>query len=378
MEAPIQNQPKGHKGLLVVLFLFALIIVAAVFGGLWYLNNKSASTNEIKYDASNTPFMALVTDNQYFAQADAAASARNYGQAKGLYSKALTLAADTFQQGQIEFKIALLEDQLGNPVQAIRLYKNIVANPTYDEYKLVKAYALQSMIELYYANGGDPTITEEIFKDAPYSGLVALGDGMLTYRRLAEYAVTFYPLSIAELRIANWYATYIMATSTPDGSATSTYPAIINDALARANADIDRTKNDPNAAKLIPNALIRKSVLYLNMYKARLVSAQEAEQAARAAVDIFTTIGSPQYDGFARLYYAVFLSGQGEARAADVRSVLVPFYSSTVYTRSYVFSFFASEKDNRLGQKASLIHLAAADPKFKALLLSFGWNEKDF
>ncbi|MHB1086763.1 MAG: tetratricopeptide repeat protein [Minisyncoccota bacterium] len=364
---------------LIAFILIGLIALVAI-GGFWYfqygMQNPVSAT---PYGESNTPSSVLTRENQYFADANAASKAGNYEQAKQLYTQALATAKDSVQASQIQFTSALLEDRYGSAVRAVDLYKQIVANPANASYPRMKANAIANMVELYYRNG-NPAVTTQIFKDAPYSNLFVPGDVDLTYRHLAEYAVSFYPLALPELRIAGWYAYRLTDEGkVSSDEATSTYPAIIQSAVSSANQEIDRMKTNDTDVRLIPNILARKSALYLNMYSAGLATAQETEAINKAGVDIFASIGEPvASDGFARYYYAVFLSEQGPSRLDDLKTIVGPFYNDAAYKGTFSLSFFASEKTNTLGQKARLAKIAKADPKFKALLISLGWNEKDF
>lgn len=363
---------------LTVIFL-ALVAIVAI-GGYWYVTYSVAdSEKKIEYSTSSTPFMVLTHENKYFAEANAAAKAGNYEQARQLYAQALSNATDSIQASQIQFTAALFEDRHGDAFRAIDLYKQIVANPANASYPRMKANAITNMIELYYRNGS-PTVNAQIFKDLPYSTLAVAGDIDLTYRHLAEYAVSFYPLALPELRIAGWYAYRLTDEGrVSNGEATSTYPAIIQYAVTLASKDIDRMKTDTNETQLVPSALTRKSALYINMYNAHLASAEETEATARTALDLFASTNAPVgADGFARYYYAVFLSGQGSSRLSDLKIILAPFYENPDYKGTIALSFFASEKANKLAQKARLVKIANADSRFKTLLTSLGWNEKDF
>ncbi len=374
---PENNGPQSHFAGIVLVVLG--VLVAALIGGFFYIYDRVKNQENVTdYTVTNTPFTVLTRDNQYFAQASAAARAGNYEQAIQLYEQALTLAEDSAQASQIQFTIALLEDRYGSAPRAIDLYKQIVISSTNDNHPLLKANAIANMVELYYRNG-DSAVTEQIFKDPPYSTFFVSNDLSLSYRRLAEYAVSFYPLALPELRIASWYAYRLTDVSRiATGEATSTYPGIIQNAILRADQDIDRMRANTDDAQLIPNILTRKSALYLNMHDAGLATAQETEEVNKAALTIYSAIGAPDaIDGFARYYYAVFLAEQGSSRATDLQAVVSPFYDNPGYKGSLALAFFASEKTNALSQKSRLVKIANADPKFKALLISLGWNEKD-
>jgi tetratricopeptide (TPR) repeat protein len=375
---PLNNGSQSHFASVILVVLG--VIVAALIGGFLYVYDRvKVRENTAGYSAIQTPFAVLARDNQYFAQANAAARAGDYEQAIQLYEQALAQAEDSAQASQIQFTIALLEDRHGSALRAIDLYKQIVMDPANDAHPLMRANAIANMVELYYRNG-DSAVTEQIFKDPPYSTFFVSNDTSLSYRRLAEYAVSFYPLALPELRIASWYAYRLTdGGMAPSGEDTGTYPSIIQNAIALANQDIDRMRTGTDDAQLIPNILTRKSALYLNMFNAGLATAQETEEVCRAALTIYPSIGAPDgIDGFARYYYAVFISEQGPSRVNDLRAVVAPFYENPGYKGSLAFSFFASEKNNGLGQKTRLVKIANEDPKFKTLLISLGWNGKDF
>jgi len=356
--------------------IIALLLVLVIAGGIYDYFTRSG--NAQVYSSQNTVFSALTKSNPYFAQAQAAANAGNYQEAKTLYEEALGQAQDSTQQGQIAFKLALLEDYYGDPIKAVDMYEAIVANPEYANYPIIKAYAVESMAELYFRTG-NTAVTAEIFKDAPYSSFVVPGNISLTYLHFEEYAASFYPLGLVEVRIADWYAGNSNATSTPDGVPTSSYPAIMQHAITLANADIARTQSDPNAATLIPDILVGEEALYLRMYTDNLATAQQTEQACEAAMNIFVSDGLQYQDGFARYYYALFLSTQGPSREADLETTLAPLSTDYAgYKGAYIMSFLASGSTNTLGQKKNLVTLANEDPQFKTLLLSLGWTAKDF
>lgn len=328
------------------------------------------------YNTKNTPYNVLTRQNEAFVQAEAAYAAGNYSKARELYKQALSTASDSVQAGQIEYKMAILEEQAGTAVDAVLAYKDIVANQEYASYPILKAYALQSLIEMYYSDP-NPAITKRIFTDAPYSAMYIEGDMDASYKNLAQYAVSFYPLGLPELRIASWYVKEYSRDK--NSTTTEALVALTDKAIFYADADVERTKADTNAAVLIPSILSRKAALLMNLQAIGLVSVDKAEIAARAALDMFKAIGRPQDDGYSRYYYAVLLSRLGEVRREDVRRTLSPFYNTPdLYREQSVMDFFASERTNRLGQKQRIARLAVIDSNFKILLISKGWNEKDF
>lgn len=353
-----------------------LVAIVAISLAIFLAASYFLAVNSPHYDSQNTPSAALLKTNEFYVSAQQAAQAGNYEQAKPLYEKALGEAVDNIQKGQIDFKLAFIEDRFGDPVKAIGMYKAIVASPDFNQYNIIKAYALQSMAELHYRDLS-PAITAEIFKDAPYKSFKVEGNIPLTYRHLEEYATSFYALGLSELRIAEWYATNYTKASTPGGNATSTYPSLIKQAVDFADADVARTKDDPNASTLIPDILVRKEAVYARMYRNGLATAAETEKFCKDAIDIYTTKDLKYQDGFARYYYALFLSSQGASRAADLKAVLAPLETDPGYKGAYILDFFANGKKNPQ-QKTRLAMLAGKIPEFKTLLLSLGWTSADF
>ncbi len=366
-----ENKMRPIKLTLGILVLVLVILVLAL-AAVWYFDFGKA----VPYSASNTPYKILSKSNEAFLRAESAYLSGDFTSAQTYYEKALADAKDPVQEAQIAYKIAVLHEKQKNIPLAISEYKKIVGNPTYANYPIVKAYALQSLAEIYYGSG-DAAVTAAIFNDAPYKDMLAGATPDVAYRKLEEYALTFYPLALPELRMAIWYVTDYSKNKNATSSERVT--GIVNAAVANADMDIARTKSDTNAAMLIPNIVTRKCALYLKMYEAGLSSVGDAETVCKNAVETFTSVGKPEQDGYARYYYAVVLSQQGVPRSEDVKSALATFASTPgQYADQDVAKFFASEKSNRLGQKTRLISLSKIDPLFRKYLTSLGWNETDF
>jgi hypothetical protein len=149
----------------------------------------------------------------------------------------------------------------GQYVQAIQLFKEIAANADYTN--LVRAYAVQEMGRMYHTYyGATKIITDEIFKDAPYKDFLSEGE-KIAYRKLFEYAASFYPIALTESFIAHSYSSELLhdlrgATTTPEGKKAISAGSL---ALLKANQYMEQVKNDPTEAGLFGEIYSREALV---------------------------------------------------------------------------------------------------------------------
>ncbi len=359
---------------LLVLILVILLVAA---GAIWYQNfGPNSNAGRQRYSSTVTPYQVLMQNNEAFIRAESALNSGDYEQAQTLYEQALAQAKDNVQRGQIQYKIAIILAKQKKYDLAIPMFKAIIADPLYERYAIVKAYSLQALGEMYYASG-DPAISKMIFSDEPYASMLSSsnGDETLAYRKLSELALLFYPLGISELRYASWYVNDYANGSRATSSASILN--IVNDAVVAADADMERIKTDPNQATTIPDTLTRECALYLKVYEAKLDDTDKADTVCNKALDMFTSIGKPEFDGFTRFYYAVLLAD--ESKYDQMATILQPFSkNSSKYSGQYILSFLTQERTNQLKQKERLVTLASHSSGFKDFLISLGWDAQDF
>lgn len=359
------------------LAILAALIFLASFGPL-----KKLFGADDTYSRTNTPNVALQRINSDFAAAMQYQRERKYDLALQSYQKALSSAEDSVQEAQIKYRIALVTELQGNYAEAIRLFKAIAADPS--NYEFVRAYSVQEIGRMYYTYYDDRSgsqIPTETFKDPPYSSFKeGSGDMNLAYRKLFEYAASIYPLGVSEARIAHWYSTELLkeATTTTQGIS---YVSIIQESIRKAEADIQRTIDDPPAATLIPETYMRIGLTLANLASVGAAGFEEAEQRLQQALQYTSVLGiSP--GNFQAYNYATFLaSTYGAARATDIQKILSAFsISRSAEIQPIVVNFYrAANTDPTLEeQKKRLALLGKIDPNFKTYLVSLGWHESDF
>jgi len=226
------------------------------------------------------------------------------------------------------------------------------------------------------------SVTNEIFKDEPYASFFDMNNINLSYRKLFDYASSFYPLAIPELYSANWYANRITALhkSVPTSPEITDDLAIIQEKLKNADADITRMRPYPDENPLIPGALMYKAFVTGKLSFVGLASTTAAELAYKASLAAYETYQLPAgSDGLVRCYYASFLAyPYGDKRLAEIKTLLKPLYTDPLYDQSTVARFLKNVKSRATLVKKDIQKLASLDAGFKAYLLSLGWKQTDF
>lgn len=361
---------------ILILLLGGLVFLGAMGFGVWYYY---ARTPAPLYSSTNTIFATLMRTNSDFAKAQDLRQSGDYIEALAAYQAALPNAADIFQKAIIDIHIALTTSLSGDPIEAIKLYKQIEANAAY--MSITRAYAVMYMGRAYDITL-DPAITTEIFKDEPYASFFVSGDTALSYRHLFEYSSSFYPLALSELRIARWYASRILtlyktSSSSPEIAVDK---AIIDEKLKNADAEIERTQQYPNVNQLIPPALVQKAFVLSQLSSVGLESFTDAESAYKDALAAYAQFGLKKgSDAILRYHYAWFLlNTDREKRTADIEQLLKPIYTEPEYRESANNAFFKNAPEVSDVRKEKLQSLALLVPEFKAFLISLGWKAADF
>lgn len=354
------------------------IALAAVLGGAlyWYWTSLRSQTET---PSSQTVFSELVSGNGAFADATRLYNSGDYTGAAQKYQEALAAARNEAEAGQIAYKMALTKEQQGDYVGAIQGMKDIAANSQFTP--IVKAYAVQRIGIIYNTYGyGRPEIVAETFTGDPYQSFSTPNDPELSYRKLFEYASSFYPLAIAESRIGDWYANALVkeydAGKPP--AALSEYIESIRSHVDKAEADIERVRSDPNAAGDIPPVFTRLGEIKGKLAYTGNGTLAEAESSFQTAMQL-GALGKPGNDGYTRFQYASFLERYyGSERADDMRAILAPLSASEVYKGTAVMNFLASQRNTQTWMHRSLVEMAKVDAEFKALLVRLGWQAADF
>ncbi|MFZ1075609.1 MAG: hypothetical protein WAN50_04520 [Minisyncoccia bacterium] len=358
--------------LVIALVLIFAIATLAIYYYFYHVRQQSSAPQGL--------YVGLLTHNAAFAKAESLRNAGHVQSAIPYYKEALNETTNINERGQIIYLIAASETRSSSVSDAIQRLKDIAANPGYSDSQ--RAYAIQEIGELFYQNT-DRNLTTIIFSGEPYADFYKEKDIALAMRRLYQYADAFYTLALSELRSAHWYGIDLVHLSkqekltNADKQERDADVAIIEDSLAKADADIQRTVSDPKASTLIPAEMTYKAEVLGDLKVAGIQEPglEDPDAAFQSAIKIGNANGNeltPRYN------YAVYLAEEfGMARAADIHINLSVIYSNL--SKNYGFrTYFSAEKNNVTGAKTTMVHLAAIDPGFKQALLSLGWTNADF
>lgn len=326
-------------------------------------------------------YQALMNNSAYI-QAESDRRAGDFVQADAGYAEALAEASSPAQAARIRSRQAQLKILEGDVLAAIVLYKQAAAETGAEPH--IRAGAVASMGQLYGWSFHDPAVTAEIFKDAPYTAMRVEGDEAVSYRHLYEYASLIYPMPLANVLIADWYARQLLvSTSSPEAVS---YKTAVQRRLAAADTGLSARMARPlwyqDGPSLVPDTLAHKAIVIGLMVRAGLLPASAREEAYQKAIDAYLMYGSPPAaDSLARLTYAGFLAlTYGKARTSDISVALAPL-STPTYARSQAVRFLkklpASLTVGYPEQKGYMQALAGIDPDFKQLLVSLGWTADD-
>ena len=325
------------------------------------------------------PYTSLAKGNSTFVQADYLRSTGDFAGAINLYQKALANISDPSQEAIVLLRMGRAYAAQGNYALSIQTFKGVVTNQA--RYPaLYRAYAAESMGDEYFQYSGNSAITAEIFKDEPFKSMYVQGDDFLSYRHLYEYTVSIYPMAIAELNIANWYAVSIDTMSPADqkGATSTAYMAVIKQTFDAANKDAPRLLDNVLPTEALRSAIIRATVLG-KLSIAGNESLGEPENAFKYAISQYQATKNADNDGRVRLQYAIFLDRKyGASRAKDIQNILAPIYTEprSKQRSINIDSFLTSGLQGVRRQQ--YIALSAVDPNFKALLITLGWPTSAF
>lgn len=251
-----------------------------------------------------------------------------------------------------------------------------------------RALAVQEMGVQYYRSN-DERVTMAIFDSAPYSALFVADDIPRSYRQLFEYASSIHELALAQLYVADWYADAILLSLWEEksgvrarGSAQgerAQYRAQVKAALDHADAQIaDSTASGEDSYGTLLSTLAKRAVVLGKMSRAGYTTFADPVAAFDDVLARHAKLGLTN-DGAVRVQYAIFLARKyKDARAHAIRAILAPIYSAPDH-RSPVIRNTAVAligKDTDFRSRYALV--ATYDPKFEALLRSFGWTDDDF
>ncbi|MEK7627860.1 MAG: tetratricopeptide repeat protein [Patescibacteria group bacterium] len=354
----------------------AILVGIVAYGWYVYGRDVPAEKKPLRYTHERPPNVVLAKDNKAFAVADNYFKNGRFTAALEKYNEAILKARNPIEENQILYRIALTTERRGNAKEAIPLYKELIANP--EAISFIKAYSAQELA-LMLVSPETIHLAPDIFSGDPYASFNTEGNRALSNRKMFEYASSFYPLALSELRVADWYAEQLLKPAVRKPvSASHEYVGIIEDRMKNADADITRTFDSPSESGFLDEILTRKAVVIGKLAIVKIVSHEEAE---RAFADAFNLIAvrSPgtSADRWMRYYHARYLLNVPSSETR-VRDIIAPFYETNIYKDGEMKTFFKNERTNKQGQKVYLQKMATIDSDFKKYLLGLGWQPSDF
>lgn len=352
------------------LILLILAVLAGIAGAFWWYTYTNISNNENNEKLGS--YSAFLDKNQEFATGEQLLRSQKYAEAAEYFERALASATNSWEEGQLKYKYAIAISEGGEPLKGIPLLKQIVANDKYT--RILHAYAVQYLGHLLYAFN-TPAVHAEVFAGEPYERFASSGDAALARRQLFEYASSFYPLGIPELRVAKWYSTEVIRLKKEGAKndiLVNNMKNLIRERLAHADAYIEEITDNPNTASYIPEVLYRKGSVLGDLYLAGDTSFGDPEDSFKAS--ILRSGAAVGLEAAAKYTYASYLAKMyGKDRSADIKNLLSDFYTSDKYVATNMYRQIRNEKENLLGQKESILRLASIDKSFAALLTKLGW-----
>jgi len=332
----------------------------------------------VYYNFSQKPqesfYQSLLGKNESFAYAEGLLKSGKYSEAADHYRLALAEAEGYKEEGQLKYKIAISLGEGNNPLAAVPLLKEIIANENYTP--TIRAYSVQQIGHFLYSYNSEE-LKNEVFKDEPYRSFIADGDYFAARRKLFEYGSSIYPLGIPELRIAKWYSEEILRLQKLDGDEntqkTDEMKDIVRQKIANADRYLTSIVTDEQARSYVAEVLYRKANVQADLYLTGDKNLGDPEETYRKSLTIATLrVGQ---ESSAKMYYAMYLARMyGEERSEDIKNILKDFYVGNKYASTNTVRSIKGEKDGKLGLKSDILLLARIDTSFGEFLKSLGWK----
>ncbi len=360
------------------------LVLIAFFAYAYFYGIKSPQ-RVVKTSSHRT----LQSINVSYLEADAFFSNRNYTEAIKKYNEALGSVTSLNEEILIKYQIAGATLNLGDRLKAAQLFKDIVDNPKYavDEssIKKAKAAAIGMMIRVFFQTS-EKAVSDIIFSGKPYEDFAKEAGGNIddAILRLAEYASLLSPTPelIIEARIADLYAIKVYNLkkkgnlSEEEKKTAEEYERIVKEKIAFINTNYDNSQNYYQYSKQqsLPLILRLKGAAV-----GSLTAVGDGDESLGNPEEIFQqALALPQpawTRTMTRLDYAVFLAAAyGKNRRDDIDSLLRDFYNPPAGSEYAIDILLTHERDNPTHKTQAFHLLASASPKFKALLIKFGWK----
>lgn len=359
--------------------------IAAIFGTLtlvvviimMFVLSGRMSDRSLKKDipaGDKSMYQLLIEKNQQFSIGDGFLKGKNGPEAVKAFSEALKTAENTDQKTLIISKIADSYTASDDFRNAIDKYDEIVNMPNAEP--RAKAYALISMAQLFNTFSSND-VTEYIFSKPAYKEMYVEKNPSLAYRKLNELSVSIKSTPLGELRVAQWYARDLFAHYKKYSEKDIQERVIkIKRMVSNADAQLPQFRKDPNLGGMLVLTLIAKGEvlgILSNLGYAHDLNPEDSFKEAQKYAAL-----SPNSDSSLRFNYALYLANTDPVgRAADIKSLLSGFYTSTSYDKTPIVRSFQHENAVVLGKVFldGMVLLTSIDPEFeKYLETTKGWK----
>lgn len=263
-----------------------------------------------------------------------------------------------------------------NQRRAVELIKAEIANEQNPD--LSRAYFTLLLGTFYFLAPTDEFRRAVIFSGRPYETFLENSDFPLAERRIYEYANSFAPTAIGELRVAYWYAQQLMIdpTLTPDQK--RSYIGTIRFHATRGTNLIERDR--PLVA---PSLTYQARVLALTIRGiVALQGSGKGEEVESGFDELISEIeaasGGPSVDVHAydfalqaRFQYALYLAyAYGMSRAQKIGELVKPIIDAR-YRSSFVY-YLRNTAIHQSPTVEKLALIAQASPEFRDFLNRLG------
>lgn len=307
---------------------------------------------------------------------------KDYDGALKKYEEAFRVVKNQDGRAQIRYEIALIENEAGDPIEAIQILKEVAVMP--DISNLIRASAIDQMVQIFYSRG-DERIFQEIFSGDLFKDfLSSTGSKRTSLVNLLEFGSSFYPLAWSQLEIADWYATGLLLRKTDPQNEFAPQPpyrysedelkSIIKEKIKNADQDIERLQEVYTSDSRLVGFTYRKAIIASKLERIGDPFLGNAEALFKKALEESRIMGVPITEAFILYGFAVHLAQTEPERSSDIKSLLANFYNSNKFTSSPFFEFLKNEKANVLNNRDVIELLAQIDPQFKSFLSQLGWD----
>lgn len=354
--------------LVLCIFLFLTVLSIAKFTS--FHLDKGVKTTTVP--AMEDGLRALYTYN-LFSQFDTFTERNTNKHLLEFYGWLLNsdLVTDEYKQ-YIKYKRATILILEKHYPEGVALLKEIAELNT-NSNKL-RAMAIEHLARSFHRTR-DLELTASVFSTEPYRSFLRGRNVSEATDMIFEYAATFYPLPVTELRIAKSYADEMLhisrkkKRSETDVEAMVEYKRLVDIKLESARRELavhDYTEDSSAITQ-------RYAAVYGSLFLAGDTTYGDPEKYYLQAIK---NSKNDNQRGFALFHYAVYLAQLDEnGRKEDIIRLLQNFYTMDTYEGTDIFAFFENIRFDAKVTNRGTLRLAQIDPQFKEFLKTrFEWT----